>query len=85
MVQWLRLLTSIAGDTNLIPGRGIKIWHAKGCGQKLKINKIKIIWSYDCQNILRRELLGTSNMCVGERNGYKYRLHNCLLNYKRRC
>ena len=33
-VQWLRLRTSTAGGTGLIPGRGTKIPHAVRCGQK---------------------------------------------------
>ena len=34
-VQWLTL-PSNAGGAGLIPGRGTKIPHAEGCGQKLK-------------------------------------------------
>ena len=34
MVQWLRLCTSMARDTGLVPGQGIKILHAEWHGQK---------------------------------------------------
>ena len=36
MVQWLRLLASIAGGMGSIPGRGAKIPHAPRRGQKKK-------------------------------------------------
>ena len=36
MVQWLRLHTSAAGGTGLIPGRGNKVLHAAWCAQKRK-------------------------------------------------
>ena len=35
-VKWLRLCASNSGDLSLIPGRGTKIPHAVGCGQKIK-------------------------------------------------
>ena len=35
-VQWLRLYTSIAVDTGLIPGQGSKILYALRQGQKKK-------------------------------------------------
>ena len=35
-VQWLRLRASNSGHTGLIPGRGTKIPHAVGHGQKKK-------------------------------------------------
>ena len=36
VVQWLRLLTSTAGDTGSTPGWATKIPHAVQCGQKKK-------------------------------------------------
>ena len=41
MVQWLRLHTSAAGGTGLIPGRGNKVLHAAWCAQKRKKKKVK--------------------------------------------
>ena len=43
MVQWLRLRTSNARGTGLIPGQGTKIPHAVWCGQKyIYKKKLKI-------------------------------------------
>ena len=39
-VKWLRLCASNSEDLSLIPGRGTKIPHAVGCGQKIKKNFI---------------------------------------------
>ena len=39
MVQWLRLLTSNAGDMGLIFCRGTKVLHAAQSGQKEEENK----------------------------------------------
>ena len=39
MVQWIRLCTSKAGCTGLIPGQGTKILHATRREQKLKKEK----------------------------------------------
>ena len=36
MVQWLKLRTSNAGSTSLIPGWETKVLHATGHGQKKK-------------------------------------------------
>ena len=42
MVQWLRLRTSNAGSTSLIPGWETKVLHAMGHGQKKKKKKITL-------------------------------------------
>ena len=41
MVQWLGLCASTAGGTSSIPGRGTKIPHAAGRGQKLNLKNKK--------------------------------------------
>ena len=45
-VQWLRLCTSIAGDSGLIPGQETKIPHAVWCGQNKTKQKLNVHGSW---------------------------------------